>query len=455
MTEQWLTVDEGWGRRAVDFATLLEPAACREYVAMHQHLGVRQGDQLLDLACGSGLALELASIRGATVSGIDASPRLVAIARDRNPDDDVRVGDMAALPWADGSFDVVTSFRGLWATTRGALGEARRVLRPGGRIAVTTWGHVKVSPGLWALTPFTLAADEKVRAQAHMKSLGRPGVGEEILSEAGFAHVRRHSIPFVWEFPDPETFARALASTGPAYEAIQAVGAEEFHRYCLEAAAQRVREGLPLRAEIDCVGFTARVPSAPSTSLLGEAPTSAAAASLSSEDMEDLGFVANVTKLWMHDPAASDELFALIGSAARAAGLSLAERGVATVVATALAGDSYCPLAWGNKLAGVTTPEVAASVVGGSDALLDDRGRAVAAWARKVASEPRSATAADLDRLFAVGFDGAQILRLTLFVSLRMAFATINGALGARPEQAYVDLVDHVVRDAWEAAFGS
>ena len=455
MTAQWLTVDEGWGRRAVDFATLLEPGACREYVAMHHHLGVRDGDQLLDLACGSGLALELARVRGAAVSGIDASARLVAIARDRVPGADVRVGDMTTLPWADGSFDVVTSFRGVWATTREALGEARRVLRPGGRISVTTWGHVKASQGLWALAPFTLAAEEKVRAQADMKSLGRPGVGEEILAEAGFVHVRRRSIPFAWEFPDPETFARMLASTGPAYEAIQSVGADEFHRYCVELASQRVRDGLPLRAEIDCVGFTARVPFAPSTSLLGEAPTSAAAAALSSQDLDTLGFVANVTKLWMHDPTAWDELFTLIGSTAQAAGLSIAERGVATVIATALAGDSYCPLAWGNKLAGETTPELAASVLRGSDDMLDDRSRAVAAWARKIASEPRSTTAADLDPLVAVGFDHAQILRLTLFVSLRIAFSTVNGALGAQPEHEYVDLVEHPVRDAWEAAFGS
>ena len=40
-TPRWLTVDEGWGRRAIDFASLLEPAACREYVAMHHHLEVR------------------------------------------------------------------------------------------------------------------------------------------------------------------------------------------------------------------------------------------------------------------------------------------------------------------------------------------------------------------------------------------------------------------------------
>ncbi|TGN65746.1 class I SAM-dependent methyltransferase [Nocardioides eburneiflavus] len=259
---QWLTVDEGWGRRAIDFASLLEPAACREYVAMHHHLEVREGDRLLDIACGSGLAMELAAARGAVVTGIDASPRLIAIARDRVPDADVRVGDMAALPWDDDSFDVVTSFRGMWGTTREALAEASRVLRPSGRISVTSWGHLKVSPGAWALAPFVLAPEEKVDAQARMVSIGRPGVGEELLAEAGFVGVRRHAVPFAWEFPDPETYARMLASTGPAYEAIQAVGEEEFHRYCVELAIQRVREGLPLRAEIDCVGFTAQVPEA-------------------------------------------------------------------------------------------------------------------------------------------------------------------------------------------------
>ena len=116
-------MDEGWGRRAVDFATLLEPAACREYVAMHHHLDVGEGDQLLDIACGPGLAMELAAVRGAVVSGIDASPRLIEVARHRLPDSDVRVGDMTSLPWADASFDVVTSFR--WSVGNDHRGAGR------------------------------------------------------------------------------------------------------------------------------------------------------------------------------------------------------------------------------------------------------------------------------------------------------------------------------------------
>src|SRR5690348_2120806 len=109
--QDWTIVDEGWGRKAVDFATLSEPGNCREYVAMHHRLGVADGDRLLDVACGSGLALDLAHLRGAVCAGIDASTRLVAVARDRLPDADIRVGDMHALPWPDASFDVVTSFR--------------------------------------------------------------------------------------------------------------------------------------------------------------------------------------------------------------------------------------------------------------------------------------------------------------------------------------------------------
>src|SRR4051794_6852349 len=62
----WQLVDEGWGRKAVDFASLSEPGNCREYVAVHHLLNVDHGDRLLDVACGAGLAIELAGLRGAT-----------------------------------------------------------------------------------------------------------------------------------------------------------------------------------------------------------------------------------------------------------------------------------------------------------------------------------------------------------------------------------------------------
>jgi len=251
----WEMVDEGWGRKAVDFATLSEPSACREYVHMHERLGIGTGHKLLDVACGSGLSIELARARGAECAGIDASHRLIDVARDRNPGADVRVGDMNDLPWEDQTFDFVTSFRGIWGTTPAAAASVHRVLRDGGRFSMTVWGNVGKSPGAWMFQPFSWATDEKVQNQADMVSLGRPGVGEEFLRASGFEPEERAEVPFFMEYPDPETYARALAATGPAYETIQDMGMEEFLDATTRLGEEHVRAGLPLRAEIQLFGY--------------------------------------------------------------------------------------------------------------------------------------------------------------------------------------------------------
>src|SRR6202041_17459 len=94
--------------------------------------------------------------------------------------------------------------------------------------------------------------------QAAMVALGRPGVGEAFLSEAGFMDVERIDIPFVFEFADPELYARALASTGPAFEAMESVGETEFLRAAADVAREKVRAGLPLRAPVAVVGYLAK-----------------------------------------------------------------------------------------------------------------------------------------------------------------------------------------------------
>jgi hypothetical protein len=85
-------------------------------------------------------------------------------------------------------------------------------------------------------------------------------VGERLLESCGFLDVERLDVPFACEFADPELYARALASSGPAYEAIQNVGEAEFHRAAVEQARGQLRDGLPLRAEINVVGYLARKP---------------------------------------------------------------------------------------------------------------------------------------------------------------------------------------------------
>jgi len=199
-------------------------------------------------------------MRGARCSGIDASPRLVAIARYRNGESDIRVGDMHALPWEDASFDVVTSFRGIWGTTPGALEEIRRVLRPGGRFSMTVWGDVSKSPGAWMFAPFRWATTEKVDHQADMVALGRPGVGEAFLRESGFEPEERFVVPWAMEFADPEMYARGMASTGPAYEAMQNIGEAAFLERAAELAREHVVEGVPLRGQVQLFGYIGTKP---------------------------------------------------------------------------------------------------------------------------------------------------------------------------------------------------
>lgn len=450
-------VDVGWGRLAADFATLSEPSNVREYLGLHQALGIGSGDRLLDLACGAGLALELAALRGADVSGIDASPRLVEVARDRSPHGDVRVGDMNELPWESATFDVVTSFRGIWATTPNAIREALRVLKPGGRLGLTVWGHIKASPGAWALAPFALADQPSVTNQADMNQMGKPGVGERLLAEAGFSEIERIDIPFVWEFADPEAFARALASTGPAYEAIEHSGQDEFQKRCVELATEHVRAGLPLRAHVNVAGFTARRPvDLPASyepdftgSFLGWYPPSEYAESLRREDLDDDGFVWTVSKLWGRMPGAVVDLFAIQRAAAKFGDLSLRHRAALVTATAATLGDSACAYAWGGKYAGwAGDPDVPLSALRGDDTALPPDERALARWARKVVNDPNATTQDDLDELRAVGFDDDRIFAATLFVALRVAFSTFNDALGLRLDQAVVDRLPTVVRDA-------
>jgi hypothetical protein len=105
------------------------------------------------------------------------------------------------------------------------------------------------------MVPFLWATDDKIEHQGEMVSLGRPGVGEAFLAEHGFEVEDRFGVPFSFEYPDPETYARALAATGPAFEAIQSIGEDEFIRRATELADEHVLDGLPLRGEIELYGY--------------------------------------------------------------------------------------------------------------------------------------------------------------------------------------------------------
>jgi len=100
---------------------------------------VRPGDQVLDAACGTG-DFAVADLRAgaAHVTGLDFSPRMLERARRKAPRVDWVEADMLALPFADASFDAATVGFGARnvADLERALRELRRVLRPGGRVAI-------------------------------------------------------------------------------------------------------------------------------------------------------------------------------------------------------------------------------------------------------------------------------------------------------------------------------
>jgi len=152
-------------------------------------------------------------------------------------------------------------------------------------------------------------------------------------------------------------------------------------------------------------------------------------------DRADQGFVMNLTRLWAHEPRVHRAYVALVTTAAETAGLSVRDRGVLVTALASTMGDAYCSIAWGGRLAEEAgDASVPVAVLTGTDEGLDERERALAAWARAVARDPAGTTREDVDRLRAVGLTDAQVLAATVYVAARLAFSTVNGALGARPD---------------------
>jgi uncharacterized peroxidase-related enzyme len=183
-------------------------------------------------------------------------------------------------------------------------------------------------------------------------------------------------------------------------------------------------------------------------SFLSEPPESPGARALFDEDLKDDGYVWNVTRLWAHQPDTLAGLFDLMSQAFKRSGLSFRQRGILVTAAASALGDSYCSLAWGGKLGQAAEPALAAAVLDGSDGGLTDAEKAMAAWARKVARDPNATTPADIEALHGAGLDDGQIFAVTAFVALRLAFSTVNDALGAQPDAQLAQSLPAEVRQA-------
>lgn len=154
---------------------------------------LQAGQRVLDVACGTGVLSRVAADRVGTdgsVTGLDINAEMLAVAARKAPHLDWRQGQAEALPFEDGTFDAVVSQFGLmFFDDRGAaVREMRRVLRPGGRLAVAVWDSLESSPGYAAMAallqrlfgddasngirvPFVLGDVAELRALFHVAEL--------------------------------------------------------------------------------------------------------------------------------------------------------------------------------------------------------------------------------------------------------------------------------------------
>lgn len=137
------------GQRAVwasgDFAATSERTIWDVGARIVRHLGIRRGEDVLDVACGSGNAALRAAKAGANVIGVDITPELFVRAQELAEQEGVWLelieGDAENLPFEGASFDaVVSTFGHMFAPRhRVAATEIARVLRPGGRCGLVAW----------------------------------------------------------------------------------------------------------------------------------------------------------------------------------------------------------------------------------------------------------------------------------------------------------------------------
>jgi SAM-dependent methyltransferase len=237
--ERWEAAQRGlWGRRPGDWSELAEPQNVALFTDALDEAGVGAGSDVLDIGCGSGLALRLADQRGARTSGIDISAPLLAVAHRRVPAD-LREGGLDVLPFAVASFDAVLAVNALQfaADPASALCEVHRVLRAGGRLAIGGFA----APETCQSTALHLAMESLVppeRQEDHAPyALAAPGALEAALADAKLTITVDREQPGDWRYGDLDQALRGVLSSAGGARAIGLVGEERVREVLTEALA--------------------------------------------------------------------------------------------------------------------------------------------------------------------------------------------------------------------------
>ncbi len=212
---------------------------------------VAAGDRVLDVACGTGVAAITARLAGANVAGLDLTPELLeeakVIAAAADADGiEWRQGDAEQLPYADQSFDVVVSSFGHMFAPRPDLATAEmlRVLRPGGRIAFTTWPPEHATGAMFRTiakhapppsgipSPLEWGHPETVRQ--------RLGAGvHQMVFERGVVQFYAFSPAHFWQM-----FSTYFGPTIRAVEHVGPAGAATLRQDLIDAAAPHFRDNV-------------------------------------------------------------------------------------------------------------------------------------------------------------------------------------------------------------------
>jgi SAM-dependent methyltransferase len=202
-----------WGARPDDWA-LTEDQQLPTYRAALERTGLEPGWRVLDVGCGTGAFLSLVADRGGVPHGIDAAESLIALARTRVPDAELRVGEMEHLPWEDDSFDLVTGFNAFFFADDmvAALREAGRVARPGAPVVIQVWGaheRCDLEAMKQVARPFLPPRPPDAPPDP---DLSRPGTLHALASRAGLTPEDEFDATWAFEYPDAETLGRALVA---------------------------------------------------------------------------------------------------------------------------------------------------------------------------------------------------------------------------------------------------
>jgi ubiquinone/menaquinone biosynthesis C-methylase UbiE len=201
----------GWGdaTRAAGYVELFASASDQAIDRLLDAVGAKPDIKALDLCCGQGNVSEALLRRGCEVVGIDFSPAMLAFARGRASNATFFEADAQDLPFDDAEFDVVVSNFGVCHVPDQprALAQARRVLRPAGKFAMTVWCGPDTSPCFAAVYRAIKAhghSDVSIPAGPDFHQFARRDRAVELFSDAGFSNIDVSIIDCAWELDAPD-----------------------------------------------------------------------------------------------------------------------------------------------------------------------------------------------------------------------------------------------------------